>query len=135
MNDPESFPARLGLAYVAVHKGEAPESLRWATEAVQMRPDMYQSHYYLGQLLLRHDQAEQACVELEAARGLSASNSGVRYALAKAYRALGRKGDAERELKEFERLKALEEAGKAARTLPRSGDAGASAAPATPTPP
>jgi tetratricopeptide (TPR) repeat protein len=118
--DPESYPARLVLAYIAMHQGEAPEGLRWATEAAQMRPDLYQSHFYLGQLLLRHDQAKEACAELEAARGLSPLNSGVRYALAKAYRILGRNADAERELQEFARLKALEEPAKAERTSPGS---------------
>jgi len=126
-NDPESYPARLGLAYVAVHGEEAPESLRWATEAAPMRPDLYQSHFYLGQLLLRHDQAKEACAELEAACRLAPAQSGVRYWLAKAYRALGRIADAERELKEFERLKALEEPGKTAHTVPGSADAAATA--------
>lgn len=117
-NDPESYPARQGLAYVAVQNSEAPDadSLRWAKEAAQMRPDLYQPHFYLGQLLLRNDQPQQAAVEIEAARRLSPSTSGVRYALAKAYRALGREADADRELKEFEQLKALEEPRKAART-------------------
>lgn len=133
VNDPESHPARLGLAYVAVHNGEAPDSLRLATEAVKMRPGMYQSHFYLGQLLLRHDQAQQACNELEAARKLAPAHSGVRYSLAKAYRALGRGDDAAQELKEFERLKALEEPGKTAQTLPGADAREAKTAPtATP---
>jgi predicted Zn-dependent protease len=119
-NDPGSFAPRLVLAYIALHQGEVPSGLRWATEAAQMRPDSYHAHFYLGQLRLKNHQPQQACAELETARRLSPSNSRVRYALAKAYRALGRIADADRELQEFARLKALEEPAKAERTSPGS---------------
>lgn len=119
-SDPDSFVARLVLAYIALHQGKVEEGLRWATEAVQIRPDMYQSHFYLGQLLLKNRQVKQACAELEAARDLSPLDSGVRFALARVYRALDRNAEADRELKEFERLKALEEPAKAERKSPET---------------
>ncbi len=115
---PDSFLARLGLAYVAVQSGAADPTagLVSAREAVRMRPDSYPAHLYFGQLLLRNREAAAAIVELEAARQLSPSASTVRFALAKAYRALKRDREADRELEEFKRLKALEEPARAERT-------------------
>ncbi len=115
---PDSFLARLGLAYVAVQSGAADPAagLVWAREAVRMRPDSYPAHLYLGQLLLLSREPAAAIVELEAARQLSPSASTVPFALAKAYRALKRDREADRELEEFRRLKALEEPARAERT-------------------
>ena len=127
VNDPESYAARLALVYLALQTGDAPENLIWAREAARIRPDLYQPHFYLGQLLLRSDQAQEACTELEYARRLNPTLSGVRFTLAKVYRALGREAEAGRELKEFERLKALEEPSRAEHTA-----ADSPAAPATP---
>ena len=107
---PDSFLARLGLAYVALQSGAADSAgLVPAREAVRLRPDSYSAHFYLGQLQLRNHEPAAAIVELEAARQLSPSTSSVRFVLAKAYRALNRDGEADRELEEFKRLKALEE--------------------------
>ncbi len=119
---PDSFLARLGLAYVAVQSGasDPAEGLGPAREAVRLRPDSYPAHLYLGQLLLRHREPAAALAELEAARRLSPSASTVRFALAKAYRALNRDREADRELEEFRRLKALEEPARAERTKSES---------------
>ena len=111
-NTPDSFQARLGIAYASLRSGakdDPTSGLAAAREAVRMRPDTYQAHLYLGQLLLRNDQPAAALDELEAARRLSPSTSLVRFALAEAYRALKRNKEADRELHEFKRLKALEE--------------------------
>lgn len=115
---PDSFLARLGLAYVAVQSGagDPADGLVPAREAVRLRPDSYPAHLYLGRLLLRNDEAAAALAELEAARRLSPSTSLVRFWLARAYRTLHRDGEADRELEEFKRLKALEEPARAERT-------------------
>ena len=116
---PDSFPARLGVAYVTVQSGGDPaDGLGPAREAVRMRPDSYQAHLYLGQLLLRNNEPAAALTELEAARRLSPSTSLVRFELAKAYRALNRDKEADHELEEFKKLKALEEPARAERTAP-----------------
>jgi tetratricopeptide (TPR) repeat protein len=119
---PDSFPARLGLAYVALQSGVAdPASgLVPAREAVRLRPDSYPAHFYLGQLLLRNHEPAAAIVELEAARRLSPSTSSVHFELAKAYRAVNRDREADHELDEFKRLKALEEPARAERVTPAS---------------
>jgi tetratricopeptide (TPR) repeat protein len=119
---PDSFPARLGLAYVALQSGagDPADGLVPAREAVRLRPDSYPAHLYLGQLLLRNHEPASALAELEAARRLSPSTSTVHFELAKAYRALNRDREADRELEEFKRLKALEEPARAERTTPAS---------------
>lgn len=107
-NDPDSYPARLGLAFLTVKQTEdlEPDGLRLAQEAARMHPEQYQPHFYFGQLLLRHDRAQEALGELQQARRLSPNSSDVRWALAKAYRATGDATAAASELKEFDRLKA-----------------------------
>ena len=115
---PDSFPARLGLAYVTVQSGarDPASGLTRAREAVRMRHDSYEAHLYLGQLLLRSNEPAAAITELEAARRLSPSRSLVHFELAKAYRALNRNKEADRELEGFKKLKALEEPARAERT-------------------
>jgi predicted Zn-dependent protease len=119
---PDSFLARLGLAYAALQSGagDPADGLVPAREAVRLRPDSYPAYLYLGQLLLRNREPAAALAELEAARRLSPSASTARFALAKAYRALNRDQEANRELEEFKRLKALEEPDRAERTTPPS---------------
>jgi predicted Zn-dependent protease len=114
----DSFLARLGLAYVALQSGawDPADGLVPAREAVRLRPDSYAAHLYFGQLLLRTREPAAALGELEAARQLSPSTSSVHFELARAYRALNRDTEAERELEEFKRLKTLEEPARAERT-------------------
>jgi len=114
--DPDSFLARLGLAYAAVQNADPAAGLVPAREAVRLRPDSFPAHFYLGQLLLHNREPAAAATELEAARRLSPSSSTVRFALAKAYRELKRDAEADRELEEFKRLRALEEPARAERT-------------------
>jgi len=106
--NPSSFSTRLALASLGLPLGKISEALPYAIEASKMRPDFYLAHLYLGRLLTRAGQLNEGCKELEIARGLSPSNSEVRYVLATTYRRLGRTEDAQREYKEFERLKALD---------------------------
>ena len=103
-----SLSTRLALASLGLTLGKISEALPYAIEASKMRPDSYLAHLYLGRLLIRAGQLNEGCKELEIARGLSPSNSEVRYVLATTYRRLGRAEDAQREYKEFERLKALD---------------------------
>lgn len=112
---PDSFPANLGLAYVAVDSGNALDGLPYAKESVRLRPDVYQPHLYYGRLLLDAGQAREAAGELEAARRIAPEIPEIRYVLAKAYRTLGRGDQASSELAEFKRLKALREPAAAGR--------------------
>ncbi len=105
--NPSSFSTRLALARLGLDLDKISEVLPYAIEASKMRPDSYLAHLHLGRLLIRAGQLNEGCKELEIARGLSPSDSEVRFVLATTYRRLGRAEDAQREFKEFERLKAL----------------------------
>lgn len=119
-NDPASYPARLGLAFLTIKQTEdmVPEGLRLAEEAAHMHPEQYQPHFYFGQLLLRHDRAQEALGELMEARRLMPTASDVRYALAMTYRATGDTAGAAAELKEFKRLKDLKNSDDASSASP-----------------
>jgi tetratricopeptide (TPR) repeat protein len=117
-NDAHSFLARLGLAYVALENEDAPSGLSYAREAAGMQPDSYQTHLYYGRLLLQTGQAKESATELEAARRIAPDDPGIRLALAKAYRALGRVDQAASELSEFERLKMTGQSAGATQTTP-----------------
>jgi len=106
--NPSSFSTRLALASLGLTLYKISEALPYAIEASKMRPDSYLAHLYLGRLLIRAGQLNEGCNELEIARGLSPSNSEVRYVLVTTYRRLGRAEDAQRDYKEFERLKAID---------------------------
>ncbi len=116
--NPTSLSARLALASLGLTSGKISEALPYALEASKMSPDFYLAHLYLGRLLIRTGRLNEGCKELEIARGLSPSNSEVRYVLATTYRRLGRVEDAQREYKEFERLKALDKEKKNAASSP-----------------
>jgi tetratricopeptide (TPR) repeat protein len=105
---PSSLFTRVALARLGLTLGRISEALPSAIEASKMRPDFYLAHLYLGRALIRVGQLNEGCNELEIARGLSPSNSEVRYVLATTYRRLVRAEDAQRDYKEFERLKALD---------------------------
>jgi len=106
--NPSSLSTRLALASLGLTLGRISAALPHAIEASKMRPDSYLAHLYLGRLLIRAGRLNEGCRELEIARGLSPSDSEVRYVLATTYRRLGRAEDAQKEYKEFERLKALD---------------------------
>jgi tetratricopeptide (TPR) repeat protein len=108
--NPTSFAARLAFAYLGIETNDIGEALPYALEATKMRPKSYLAHFYLGRLLLTAGQLIEGCHELETARTLSPSSADVRYALAKTYRRLGKREEAHREFKKFEKLRAIETA-------------------------
>ncbi len=115
-NTSDSFPARLGLAFVALTNGDAPGGLPPAEEAVHLRPDSSQAHLYYGRLLLQVERTQDAVVELETARRITPESPEIRLALATAYRLLGRKDKAALEFAEYERLRPPTEPAKAETT-------------------
>lgn len=61
---------------------------------VNERPDIYQGHYMLGQVLLQLDRNQEALTHLRKAYELESGNVGVQMVLGKAYLDVGRYGDA-----------------------------------------
>ncbi|MFN7996571.1 MAG: tetratricopeptide repeat protein [Bryobacteraceae bacterium] len=77
--------------------------------AASLDASLAEPHYQLGKLALREDRIEEARRELEAAVRLDPASSKNHYSLSQAYRKLGRRSDAAREVLQFQSLKAKEE--------------------------
>jgi tetratricopeptide (TPR) repeat protein len=79
-------------------------------KAIALNSSLPEPHYLLGDLALQKGNAREAVRHLEQAVKLDPKESKIHFALCRAYRRLGRKEDAARELQAFQNLKAQEEA-------------------------
>jgi tetratricopeptide (TPR) repeat protein len=103
---PGYAPARLQLAMLAMEAGNVQSALELSRSAVKLQPDNAQGHLLLGRSLLTLKQIPQAITELEAGAKLAPSNPQTHFFLGQAYRRAGRLSQANKENKEFNRLKA-----------------------------
>ena len=78
----------------AFKSGKYPQAAKEFQAYVADRPDVYQGHYMLGQVLLRLDRNQEALTHLRKAYELESGNIGVQMVLGKAYLDVGRYGDA-----------------------------------------
>jgi len=76
--------------------------------ALEIDDSLAESHYQLGNLALANDKAEEAVPHLETAAKLNPQSSKTHFALARAYRRLGKSGAASKELGVYESLKGKE---------------------------
>jgi tetratricopeptide (TPR) repeat protein len=106
-NSPDHVPARLAIADLK-YRIDPAGGLRYAEEAVKLRPQLPEGHYILGLLLLDTDQTVRAITELETAQRSSPNEPKVYFALARAYARTNRKTDADRARATFARLKQKE---------------------------
>jgi tetratricopeptide (TPR) repeat protein len=72
--------------------------------AIQLDASLAMAHFELGSLLVKSQRAAEALPHLEQAAKLDANNAQVHFTLARAYRALGKTQDAEREMLLFQNL-------------------------------
>jgi len=72
--------------------------------AIQMDVSLAMAQFELGSLLVKGQRAPEALPHLEQAAKLDAKNAQVHFVMARAYRALGRTQDAEREMLLFQNL-------------------------------
>lgn len=106
---PKSVLPRLHIA-VAEYKVDSAEGLKFAEEAVRLRPELPLGHYLLGLLLLDTGAYERAVPELEIARKAFPKEGRIDLSLATAYAHVGRSQDAAKERAEFARKKQAEKA-------------------------
>lgn len=109
--NPKHWPALLVIASLEIRQGDpqkAIESLRAATKAA---PAKYHwlCHLNLGRADLEANNSAAAISELEAAAQQMPSSASAHFYLAEAYRAAGRKADADKEKSEFEKRKVEED--------------------------
>ena len=101
---PSHVPARNRLAEQFTKSGQYEEALKIAREAGKLEPNNFSVNITLGEALLAKGDTIQGIAELETARGRSPGNVRIRWDLARAYTAMGRVQDAQREKQEIESL-------------------------------
>jgi Flp pilus assembly protein TadD len=84
--------------------GREVKAERLLRRATQLDDSLAIAHFELGTLLLRNQRAAEALPHLEKAAKLDAGNAQAHFVLARAYRALDRTQDAEREMLLFQNL-------------------------------
>ena len=106
---PKSVLPRLRIA-VAEYKVDSARGLKFAEEAVALRPELPLAHYLLGLLLLDTGAYDRAVPELETARAAFPREARIDLALATVYAHVGRPQDASKARAEFARKKQSEQA-------------------------
>jgi tetratricopeptide (TPR) repeat protein len=102
-NDPKNVVARLKIA-AAEYKVDSAAGIPYAEEALKLDPQLALGHYLLGLLLLDTGDYKRAIPELEAARASLPNEARLYFALGSAYSMAGRKDDAARARRTFQRL-------------------------------
>jgi predicted Zn-dependent protease len=106
---PDHVAARIRLAQVSLERDDLELALAYAREAVEFEPDSSPANLTLGEVRSSRGEWPEAVRALEAARAQTPDVVRIRWALARAYAAVGRKADAERERAAMEKLKAMEQ--------------------------
>ncbi len=88
--------------------GDIPEAAvkaeRMLKKAIELDGSLLMAHFELGNLLVKNQRAEEALPHLEKVAKLDSGNAQAHFVLARAYRALGRKEEADREMLLFQKL-------------------------------
>lgn len=109
---PRHVPAMAAIAYEYLKEADAQSALPYAEKAAQIAPGDFAARTAYGRALLETDRIPEAVAELETAVRLAPESPHARFALASAYARAGREADAERERKEFARLRKLVDSGR-----------------------
>jgi len=109
---PAHVPAMAQLASCHLKDGQPEEALSLARRAAGLDADNAPAHKVAGDALLALNRYPESTAELETARRLAPESAPIRFALARAYKALGRSADAQREYEAFIALSKNEESAK-----------------------
>jgi tetratricopeptide (TPR) repeat protein len=104
--DPDNTDAQYHLAFSLLQQSQNEQAVELLRKVVARRPDHAEANYELGKELLMEGKSNESLSYLEAAVRLKPQFEPAHYQLQSAYRALGRKADANREVKIYRALKA-----------------------------
>lgn len=104
--DPNSVDTQFHLAFVLLQLGQNEEADRWLKTVLAHNPEHPEANYELGKELFSAGKTAEAIPYLEVAARLKPAFEPVHYQLQSAYRAVGRKEDADQEAKTYRELKA-----------------------------
>src|SRR5437899_7359701 len=94
---PQHVAAMVELALVQIDDFKPADAAPLAERAVALDPKNSRAQYALGRALLETNRFQESADHLEIAKRLAPDSDLIRFALAKAYRALGRTKEADRE--------------------------------------
>lgn len=103
--DPNHVPALTQLAFEYLKQNEYETALPYAEKAVEKDPNLFAARNVLGRVLIELNKADLAIIHLEVGINLTPSSPEMHFALSRAYAKAGRKEDAERERKTFQKLR------------------------------
>jgi tetratricopeptide (TPR) repeat protein len=103
--DPSHAGAIAALAAEYLRRGDPASSLPYARQLTSLLPDALASHVLLGRVLAEQGDTQAGVSELEKARSIDPNHPQPHIVLASLYAKLGRKEDAARERREFQRIK------------------------------
>jgi tetratricopeptide (TPR) repeat protein len=103
----EKADSRLGD--LSSHRGDSAAALKFYTAALQLQPDDAEANFGMAKTLIALDQKDKALPILEHAVQLEPTNAAAHFRLSNLYRALGRTADAQHEVEEYKRYKAMKE--------------------------
>ncbi|HME01127.1 MAG TPA: tetratricopeptide repeat protein [Terriglobia bacterium] len=101
---PFHVPARVRLAEEYVKEGQVDQALALAAEAAKLDPQGASAHLAWGQAFVAKSDLPSAIRELETARDQEPEDLGIRWALFRAYTAMGRSAEAGKEKDAIEKL-------------------------------
>jgi tetratricopeptide (TPR) repeat protein len=103
---PDDVDTQFHLAFVLLQLSQTEEAVQWLRRVLARNPEHPEANYELGKLMVSEGKPAEAIPFLEAAARLRPQFEPVHYQLQSAYRAAGRKEDADREAKIYKELKA-----------------------------
>jgi Flp pilus assembly protein TadD len=103
--DPPDLDAKYDLAYALLETQQKDAAIPLLQSVLAVNPNYSEAQYQLGKLLLDQDKVGEAASHLESCAKLDPDNAIVHYQLQVAYRRMGRKEDANRELERYKDLK------------------------------
>jgi tetratricopeptide (TPR) repeat protein len=109
---PGHVPALAAIAYEYLKENEGAAALPYAEKAARLAPSDFAARTAYGRALLELGRIPEAIQELETAVKLAPDSPHARFSLAAAYVRAGRNEDADRERKEFARLRKLIDSGR-----------------------
>lgn len=104
--DADSIDAQFHLAFTLLQLSQNEEATHWLRSVLARNPEHPEANYELGKELMSEAKPADAVPYLEAAARLKPQFEPVHYQLQSAYRASGRKQDADREANIYRELKA-----------------------------
>ncbi len=99
----------LMLKWSETEPGRRAQGIQALEAALQLDPNLAEAHYQLGNVALEDGRAEEAARRFETALRCGEPSSRVWFALARAYRRVGRAAEAEAAMEKFRAQKAEEE--------------------------